>query len=82
MEKQGSGIKLIGDTTDPFQSGEVVIIPPEIPHCWYFDGSSTDAEGKIVNITLSFTNEFLDHCSHDFSELSGHIEELKKIMKL
>ena len=74
----GSGIKLIGDTTEPFQSGEVVIIPPEIPHCWYFDGSSTDAEGKIVNITLSFTNEFLDHCSHDFPELSGHIEELKK----
>ncbi|WP_103984048.1 cupin domain-containing protein [Parabacteroides chinchillae] len=70
----GSGIKLIGDTTEPFQSGEVVIIPPEIPHCWYFNGNNTDTEGKIVNITLSFTNEFLDHCSLNFPELHQYIE--------
>ena len=74
----GSGIKLIGDTIEPFQSGEVVIIPPEIPHCWYFNGNNTDTEGKIVNITLSFTNEFLDHCSKAFPELRRYIEDLKK----
>ena len=78
----GSGIKLIGDTIEPFQSGEVVIIPPEIPHCWYFNGNNTDTEGKIVNITLSFTNEFLDHCSQAFPELRRYIEDLKKIKKL
>lgn len=73
----GSGIKLIGDTTEPFQSGEVVIIPPEIPHCWYFNESNTDAKGKIVNITLSFTNELLDRCSQSFPELHRYVEELK-----
>ncbi|WP_293740791.1 AraC family transcriptional regulator [uncultured Parabacteroides sp.] len=74
----GSGIKLIGDTTEPFQSGEVVIIPPDIPHCWYFNGNNTNTEGKIVNITLSFTNEFLDRCSLSFPELHRYIEDLKK----
>ncbi len=73
----GSGIRLIGDTTEPFQSGEVVIIPPEIPHCWYFNGSNTDAKGKIVNITLLFTNELLDRCSQSFPELHRYVEDLK-----
>lgn len=77
----GSGIKLIGDTTEPFQSGEVVMIPPEIPHCWYFNGNNTDTDGKIVNITLSFTNEFLNHCSSDFPELYRYIENLKNIQE-
>lgn len=74
----GSGIKLIGDTTEPFQSGEVVIIPPDIPHCWYFNGNNTNTEGKIVNITLLLTNEFLDRCSLSFLELHPYIEDLKK----
>lgn len=73
----GSGIKLIGDTTEPFQSGEVVIVPPEIPHCWYFNGSNTDAKGNIVNITLTFTNEMLDRCSQCFPELYRYVEDLK-----
>lgn len=77
----GSGIKLIGDTTEPFQSGEVVMIPPEIPHCWYFNGNNTDTDGKIVNITLSFTNEFLNHCSLNFPELYRYIEDLKNIQE-
>lgn len=77
----GSGIKLIGDTTEPFQSGEVVIIPPEIPHCWYFNGDKIDTDGKIVNITLSFTHEFLNHCSLNFPELHRHIEKFKNIQE-
>ncbi len=74
----GSGMRLIGDTTEPFQSGEVVIIPPEIPHCWYFDGDDTAADGKIENITLMFTEDFLDSCSRNFPELHPCVENLKK----
>ena len=50
----GSGIRLIGDTSEPFRRGEVVLMPPETPHCWYFAPNDTDPEGKIENITLSF----------------------------
>ena len=75
----GSGMKLIGDTTESFQCGEVVMIPPEIPHCWFFNNDSTNPNGKISNITITFTDEFLGHCSSVFPELRKYIEELKKV---
>lgn len=74
----GSGMRLIGDETEPFQSGEVILIPPEILHCWYFDGNVTDAHGRIANITITFGNDFLDNCATLFPELGEHIEKLKK----
>lgn len=74
----GSGMRFIGDTTEPFRSGEVVIIPPEIPHCWYFDGDDTTPDGKIENITLLLTGDFLDNCSRNFPELHRCVENLKK----
>lgn len=75
----GSGMKLIGDTTEPFQCSEVVMIPPEIPHCWYFNRNDTDTNGKIINITITFKNEFLIHCSSAFPELRQYIERLRRI---
>lgn len=75
----GSGMRLIGDMTEPFQCGEVVMIPPEIPHCWIliiiFD---TDANGQISNITITFANEFLDNCSSVFPELRRYIESVER----
>ncbi|WP_418698946.1 AraC family transcriptional regulator [Bacteroides sp.] len=74
----GAGMRLVGDTTEPFQSGEVVLIPPEIPHCWYFDNNVTDAQGRIANITVTFGNDFLDNCSVTFPELHVYIDKLKR----
>ena len=74
----GSGMRLIGDMTEPFLGGEVVMIPPEIPHCWYFEDDDTDEQGRIANITVTFDNDFLDRCSGTFPELCGHIDKLKK----
>ncbi|MEL5891950.1 AraC family transcriptional regulator [Bacteroides sp. GD17] len=74
----GSGMRLIGDTTDSFQSREVVMIPPEIPHCWYFNDNVTDTRGRIANITVTFYDDFLDNCSATFPELRVYIDKLKK----
>lgn len=74
----GSGMRLIGNMTESFSDEEVILIPPEMPHCWYFDSDATDEEGKIENITLTFANEFLEHCSDSFPELSGHILRFKE----
>ncbi len=74
----GSGMKLIGDSTEPFRSGEVVMIPPEMPHCWFFDDNITDVQGRIANITVTFSNEFLDNCSAAFPELEECIDGLKE----
>jgi AraC-like DNA-binding protein len=73
----GAGMRIIGDTTEKFASGEVVLIPPEIPHCWYFDSDTTDRKGKIANITLSLNNYFLENCAA-FPELNEVCEKFKQ----
>lgn len=51
---RGRGSRLLGDERQPFNEGEVILIPPHFPHGWFFDQSSTDADGCIHNITLLF----------------------------
>lgn len=73
----GSGLRIIGDTAEPFRCGEIVMIPPGIPHGWFFNKEDADSNGQIWNITLTFSNEFLDHCWSAFPELRIHVERLK-----
>lgn len=74
----GRGKRLIGDTVSPFESGEVVFIPPQIPHCWYFDKEATDEEGKIANITLVIGRDFLERCAYAFPVLADSIEKVRQ----
>lgn len=74
----GAGMRTIGDMTEPFSSGEVVLVPPGISHCWYFDNKVTDTEGKIENITLLLDNTFLNNCAALGSELSEYADRFKK----
>jgi len=76
---KGSGSRLIGERTEPFNRGEVVLIPPGIPHCWYFDGADTDNRGRIANITLIFTNALLDRLVAVFPEFKESVEALKNL---
>lgn len=41
---RGQGTKFLGEETQPFCEGEVILIPPKFPHGWFFDGESTAAE--------------------------------------
>lgn len=75
----GAGLRLIGDTTEPFSSGEITLVPPDTPHCWCFDGNTTDARGHIQNITVTFSDELLDNCAGTFPELSAAIDRLKSL---
>jgi AraC-like DNA-binding protein len=73
----GSGIRTIGDKIEPFISGEVILIPPEISHCWSFDDSDTDVNGNIANITITFDDVFLDKCASVFPEMSAVIMSIR-----
>ena len=72
----GKGMRVIGDMIEPFGVGEVIFIPPNIPHYWSFDESSCDNQGKIENITLTFPTDLLDNIKHTFTELSGIIDKI------
>lgn len=73
----GSGNRIIGDLVENFSKGEIILIPPNIPHCWYFDESVHDTDGKIENITIVFENDFLRNCTIVFPELSTAIAEIE-----
>lgn len=54
---KGRGIRTVGDTESPFAEGDMVLVIPEMPHCWKFE----EAPGSgIRNITLTFGRDFLD----------------------
>jgi len=65
----GKGRRVIGDIIEPFDSGEIILIPPGIPHYWSFDESVCDEYGKIENITLVFKTELLHNIKVTFPEI-------------
>lgn len=73
----GSGRRIIGDKEEPFSEGEIILVPPNMPHVWLFNPSHTDGEGNIANISVFFTSETLDRLAAAFPELSGTIDILK-----
>ncbi|WP_320112274.1 AraC family transcriptional regulator [Draconibacterium orientale] len=76
---KGSGTRLIGDQMDTFTTGEVILIPPHLPHGWYFDEYDHDEEGKIENITIIFPDSLLDRFAANFAETAQYIRRFKKI---
>ena len=68
----GKGTRIIGDTVEPFDQGEVVLIPPSIPHYWKYDSTNT----KIEHAFVSFTHEFLQDCINLFPELRHQMKEV------
>ena len=75
----GAGKRTIGDLTEPMEEGEIILIPPDIPHVWEFDPSHTNAEGNIANITLFFETSTLDSLATILPELEGIVCKLKTI---
>ena len=74
----GQGMRMIGDTMERFSHGEVVLVPPNIPHCWAFDEHISDNEGKIENITLTFTDSLLKNIKNAFPELTDNITKIQE----
>lgn len=72
----GGGTRLIGNTMETFAQGEVILIPPHIPHCWSFDEFVSDKHGKIENITITFPHSLLDTLKSSFPELAIPLSEI------
>ena len=75
----GKGIRILGTVTEPFEEGEVILVPPGLPHQWQFSPDSVDAGGCIENITFHFSQTFLDRVVNAFPELSSDIMRLKEL---
>ena len=73
----GGGLRFVGDKVEPFSCGEIILLPPNIPHCWSFDEYNYDREGKIEYITIIFSAELFDKCSYVFLEMDDYVSQIK-----
>lgn len=55
----GSGVRYICGQQCVFGRGDTVLLPPGVEHQWTFSGSDTDSNGRIHNISLLFSDEFI-----------------------
>lgn len=75
----GEGERIIGTTCEPFHCGDVVLIAPQMPHCWRFDPHKTDKEGMIENITITFSSDLLETTARCYPETRQIIEKLRNL---
>lgn len=66
--EKGRGTRRIGNKVAPFSDGDLVLVVPGMAHIWNFDSNSADAEGNIANITLTWSQDFVDRSSGAFEE--------------
>jgi AraC-like DNA-binding protein len=70
---RGHGRRTLAGNSAPFTVGDVVLVPPETPHEWHFEG-----DRMIENITLTFTTDFLILVGREFSEMSSVTDAIVK----
>lgn len=74
----GAGIRIIGDVIENFSAGEVILIPPNVPHCWSFNKNVHDNEGKIENMCIFISPDFFENLKLYFPEFETLISEIQQ----
>ncbi len=69
----GNGIRMTGDTLMPFTEGDVVLIPPSMPHYWEYKPESADDDGEIKYLMVAFSPELIDKCMAIFPEIRNKL---------
>lgn len=74
----GSGTRVLGNVVETFSSGEVILLPPNMPHGWYFNEYDHDEDGKIENITIIFSSATLQKLAHTFPETAAAVAAMSQ----
>lgn len=75
----GRGIRTLGSISEPFVEGEVVLVPPELPHHWKFNPEVVDRGGCIENISFHFPSTFPEKLAGVFPNLSRKMMRLQNL---
>lgn len=75
---RGEGIRTIGNKTEPFCRGEIVLIVPNMPHQWRFNPSADD-DGMIENISISFPSDLVTRIGTAFNEMSALVNWINNL---
>lgn len=68
---KGAGYRMMGDFLEPFQEGEVVFVPSDLPHCWLYDPESCVPDGNRECMVVQFDPSLL-HTGLSFFPEWGH----------
>ncbi len=59
---RGKGKRLVGDSHENFEEGDLVLIGPNVPHTWVSDDTSTGGSSAVViQFSQLFIGTFLQH---------------------
>lgn len=66
---KGFGHRTVGDKLLPFSAGDVVLIPPAIPHQWSYESQSADDSGNVGYLMVAFNQALLSKSIDLFPEV-------------
>lgn len=69
----GKGTRMTGDTLLSFSEGDVVLIPPSMPHYWEYLPDSVNEDGEITYLMVAFSPDFIDKCMMTFPEIKNRL---------
>lgn len=55
---EGKGVRVVGDHSEEYTSGDLVLIGPNLPHYWTYDAQFQEEKGKGRAIIIHFSREF------------------------
>jgi AraC-like DNA-binding protein len=53
----GEGLRFVGDSAEPFRTGDLVLIGSETPHCWVSSSGSAPSIATVLQFTPEFLNQ-------------------------
>ncbi|WP_209406035.1 AraC family transcriptional regulator [Pseudozobellia sp. WGM2] len=72
----GEGRRIVGDNISQFEKGDLVLLGPELPHCWEF--VDNDENEKATCIVTHFSENIVDSNFFKIPELEKVVDLLKK----
>jgi AraC-like DNA-binding protein len=82
---KGSGTRTLGEETEPFSDGEMVLVIPDMRHQWKFNAEDTDENGMIENITVIFSHQLIEGFAGvipEMQEMADWYSKLPQSVKL
>jgi AraC-like DNA-binding protein len=84
---EGYGTRIIGDTVEPFEAGDMVFIGPNVPHVWLSDEAFYKENSKLhsrVIVTYFNPNKFKDvfESIKEFGSIRDIIRQASKGIKI
>lgn len=75
----GEGTRTIGDLTESFTHGDIVLVPPGIPHVWRFDPAVRTADGNITNLCVFFDSTLIGTMRGTFPEIAANLRTIEAL---